>query len=87
MSDKPDRSRQDAWVARVLGVSRRESGQSADLAARWTAAESAFAAAAQLVDAQIDALRTVLRRTDDPSLRMVAESGPCRARRTDAPGA
>jgi uncharacterized protein involved in exopolysaccharide biosynthesis len=75
MSGTGNRTAEDAWVARVLGVEVPNGGAPADLLRRWEAAESAFAAAARIVDQQIDALRAVLRASENPNLRTVADSG------------
>jgi hypothetical protein len=73
-----DRSVQDQWVARVLGVAIGGGGSGLDLPsfrARWTEAVSAWQDAVEQVDKQMAALGAVLRKTDDPWLQRIAELG------------
>lgn len=74
----------DEWVRRTLGITlNRDEGLDAaelaelglDLTDMWVAARAAFQRATEQVDAQISALQTALRDSEDPDYEEIAEFG------------
>lgn len=66
--------KKNAWVTRVLGVAFTDGGGSAAPSSIAEAA-AAWRAAVEAVDAQITALQSALRGTDDEELHEIAEFG------------
>jgi hypothetical protein len=64
----------DSWVTHVLGVNLAQIGTPAE-ARSFPAAVRAWRAASDEVDAQISALQTALRATDDDELHEIGEYG------------
>ncbi len=77
MSDPVNKSKQDAWIARVLGVQFpavvSADGQDSDQ--RWQMACQAWRAASEAIDGQMGALQKALRASGDPELIDIAEFG------------
>ncbi len=68
-----NRSEQDAWLARVLGLAPTQPAPGLD--GRWQAARAAWQAAIETVDAQMSRLADVLRASGDPELQRIADYG------------
>jgi len=77
VNDQDKRSRQDAWIAQVLGF-KFPAGLGSnghDPGLRWQMACQAWRAASETVDGQMSALQTVLRNSGDSELIDIAEFG------------
>lgn len=72
----PSSETQNAWVERVLGVTRKSATSAPGNATeRWRAARGAWGDAIEAVDGQIEKLAQALRATGQPILKEIADVG------------